>query len=100
MRHLDHPYRAMVSLIAATALRIGKLLARRWSALDLEGGAVAMRESVFEGKFQPPKTPKAVRTIPLGRHVVAVRVVERPLFSGPLQSCVLRSLNFAEHCRP
>lgn len=31
-----------------------------------------MRESVFEGKLQPPKTLKAVRTIPLGRHVNAV----------------------------
>ncbi len=29
-----------------------------------------MRESVFEGKFQPPKTRKAVRTIPFGRRAV------------------------------
>jgi len=44
-----------------TGLRIGELLALRWSALDLEDGALAVRESVFEGKFQPPKTLKAVR---------------------------------------
>ena len=30
-----------------------------------------MRESVFEGKFQSPKTAKALRTIPLGAHAVA-----------------------------
>jgi integrase len=64
LKHLEEPYRTMVSLIAATGLRIGELLALRWSALDLEGGALAVRESVFEGKFQPPKTVKAVRTIP------------------------------------
>ena len=60
----------MVSLIAATGLRIGELLALRWSALDLEVGTLAVRESVFEGKFQPPKTQKALRTIPLGPHAV------------------------------
>jgi integrase len=31
---------------------------------------LAVRESVFEGKFQRPKTQKAVRTIPLGRRAV------------------------------
>jgi integrase len=71
LKCLDEPYRTMVSLIAATGLRVGELLALRWSALDLDSGALAVRESVYEGKFQPPKTLKAVRTIPLGRHAVA-----------------------------
>lgn len=38
LRQVDEPYRTMVQLIAATGLRIGELLALRWSALDLEGG--------------------------------------------------------------
>ena len=70
LKYLDEPYRLMARLIAATGLRIGELAALRWSALDLEGETLAVRESVFEGKFQPPKTPKAMRTIPLGRHAV------------------------------
>jgi integrase len=70
--NLREPYRTMVSLIAATGLRIGELLALRWSALDLDGGTLAVRESVFEGKFQPPKTQRARRTIPLGPRAVAV----------------------------
>lgn len=77
LTHLDEPYRTMVSLIAATGLRIGELLALRWSVLDLEHGSLAVRESVFEGTFQPPKTLKAVRTIPLGRHVVATLTAHR-----------------------
>ena len=68
---LHEPYATMVSLIAATGLRIGELLALRWSAVDLETGALMVRESVYEGRFQPPKTQKAVRTIPLGPHAVA-----------------------------
>jgi len=74
---LNEPYRTMVTLIAATGLRIGELLALRWSSLDLEVGTLNVRESVFEGKFQPPKTQKALRTIPLGRHAVAALSAHR-----------------------
>ncbi len=37
---------------------------------DFEPGTLAVRESVFEGTFQPPKTRRAMRTIPLRRHAV------------------------------
>jgi integrase len=71
LRQVGEPHRTMVSLIAATGLRIGELLALRWSSLDLENGTLTVHESVYEGKFQPPKTRRALRTIPLGRHAVA-----------------------------
>jgi integrase len=74
---LLEPYRTMVSLIAATGLRIGELLALRWRSLDLENGVLMVRESVFEGKFRLPKTQKAVRTIPLGPHTVAALKAHR-----------------------
>jgi len=38
---------------------------------------LTVRESVFEGKFQPPKTRRALRTIPLGRHAVAALIAHR-----------------------
>jgi hypothetical protein len=38
LRELSETHRTMVSLIAATGLRIGELLALRWSSLDLEAG--------------------------------------------------------------
>jgi integrase len=62
----------MIGLIAATGLRIGELLALRWRALDLDVGTLSVRESVFEGKIQQPKTQKARRTIPLGPHAIAL----------------------------
>jgi integrase len=77
LNELDEPYRTMVQLIAATGLRIGELLALRWSALDLENGTLAVRESVFEGKFQAPKTQRAVRTIPLGPHAIRALVAHQ-----------------------
>ncbi|MBZ5557508.1 MAG: site-specific integrase, partial [Acidobacteriia bacterium] len=70
LNEVDEPYRTMVELIAATGLRIGELLAVRWRALDLEVGTLAVRESVYEGKFQRPKTHKSRRTIPLGPHAI------------------------------
>jgi integrase len=77
LAHLREPYRTMLSLIAATGLRIGELLALRWRVLDLEHGTLAVRESLFEGKFQPPKTRKAKRTIPLGPNAIAALAAHR-----------------------
>ena len=71
LRRVAEPYRTMVSVIAATGLRIGELLGLRWRALDLDLGTLAVRESVFEGQFQRPKTQKALRTIPLGPRAIA-----------------------------
>jgi integrase len=71
LEQLQEPHRTMVRLVAATGLRIGELLAVRWAAVDLDAGTLAVRESVYEGKFQPPKTRRAQRTIPLGPQVVA-----------------------------
>lgn len=70
LTQLSEPHRTMVSLIAATGLRVGELLALRWGALDLAAGSLAVRESVYEGTFQAPKTQRAMRTIPLGPHAV------------------------------
>jgi len=77
LERLDEPYKTMVRLIAATGLRIGELLALRWGAVDLDVGTLAVRESVYEGKFQLPKTRRAVRTIPVGPQVVAALVAHR-----------------------
>jgi integrase len=70
LNEVDEPYRTMVELIAATGLRIGELLAVRWRAIDLEIGTLTVRESVYDGKLQRPKTQKSRRTIPLGPHAV------------------------------
>ena len=72
LKEVDEPYRMMIGLIAATGLRIGELPALRWRHLDLAIGTVSVRESVFEGKTEQPKTQKARRTIPLGPHAIGL----------------------------
>ena len=69
---LREPFRTMVALAALTGLRVGELLALRWGALNLPGGVLAVRESVFQGEFDTPKTRKSRRTIPLGPRAVAL----------------------------
>jgi integrase len=68
-------------------LRIGELLGLKWRALDLDIGTLAVRESVFEGQFQPPETQKAVRTIPLGPHAIAaLRRIDSASVGGQLRT--------------
>jgi integrase len=70
LEQLDEPNRTMARLIALTGLRIGELLAVRWRCLDREIGTLSVRESVYEGKFQSPKTRKSRRTMPLGPQII------------------------------
>lgn len=77
LAHLGEPHRTMVSLIAATGLRIGELLAVRWGAVDLEVGTLSVRESLYDGTFGPPKTQRATRTIPLGARTMTVLTEHR-----------------------
>jgi integrase len=71
LNQVVEPHRTMVRLIAVTGMRIGELLAVRWRSLDLEIGTLSVRESVYEGKFQSPKTQKSRRTVPLGPQAVS-----------------------------
>ena len=64
--HLPEPVATMVMLMVLTGLRIGELLALRWQTIDVATGTLHVRESVFEGQFQTPKSEKGTRTIPLG----------------------------------
>lgn len=66
LERLEEPYRTMVALTAITGVRIGELLAFRWRAVDFQARTLRIAESVFQGKFQTPKSGKSVRTIPIG----------------------------------
>lgn len=55
-----------------TGLRIGELLALRWQDIDFDRGFFSVRQTVYEGHFDVPKSKRSKRTLPLGpmcRHI-------------------------------
>jgi integrase len=49
-----------------TGLRIGELLALRWQDIDFDKGSFSVRQTVYEGHFDVPKSKRSKRTLPLG----------------------------------
>lgn len=57
----EEPYRTFYWLLAETGLRAGELCGLRVEDLDLENPAVRVRQSVWRGRTQPPKSAAAYR---------------------------------------
>jgi len=55
-----------------TGMRLGELLALRWSDIDWHGGTIRVRRSVWRGQFQEPKSKRSVRTIGMSPKLAAV----------------------------
>lgn len=75
-------YRAAVIMLAGSGLRIGELLGLRVADVDFLRRTVRVeRQRLQEGRIGPPKTPKSVRTVPIGQVVVdglAAHLVAHP----------------------
>ena len=57
--------RTMAGLAILSGLRRGELFALRWRDLDEDDRFLIVREAVYEGRFDIPKTAAGVRQIPL-----------------------------------
>lgn len=65
LEKLPEPSRAIATLLASTGLRIGELLALRWQDVDLEKKYLWVRQTVYEGHFDEPKSKRSKRKVPL-----------------------------------
>ncbi len=63
---LPEPSRSLAWLLVLTGLRVGEVLALRWRDIDLALGCLRVRQTVYEGRFDDPKTRRSKRTVPLG----------------------------------
>jgi integrase len=62
---LPEPVRTMALVCIFTGVRAGELFALRWRHVDFGRGVLQVRESVYKGRYGPPKTQTGVRDLPL-----------------------------------
>jgi integrase len=67
-----HDYSALLTIAIETGLRKGELLGLQWGDIDLDGAVLHVRRQWTKyGELTAPKTPKALRRVPLAPHVVS-----------------------------
>lgn len=64
------PYDTLFWLAAETGLRSGELLGLRVEDLDLESGSIVVRQSIWGGKVQKPKTENSLRAFAFSPQLV------------------------------
>jgi len=75
---LPEPARSIATLLAFTGLRIGEMLALRWKDVDLDGASLQVRQAVYEGIIDEPKSQSSRRTVPLADIGVAMLRSRKP----------------------
>jgi integrase len=95
---LPEPSRSLAWLLSFTGLRIGELLALRWSDVDLEGGFIRVRQTVYEGQFDDPKSKRSRRTVPLGTQGAEILKGRKPEACDP-EALVFAARNGSPLCR-
>ena len=75
---LPEPSRSLAWLLSFTGLRIGELLALRWRDVDLDAGLIRVRQTVYEGQFDDPKSKRSRRTVPLGTQGAQILAARKP----------------------
>lgn len=80
---LAEPSRSVAKLLAMTGLRIGELLALRWQDVDLQNGFLTVRQTVYEGHFDEPKSKRSKRSVPLGPQGIEVLAQLQPIEANP-----------------
>jgi len=109
LRAAEGPYRTFYWLVGETGLRSGELCGLRVDDLDVENRLVRVRQSVWRGKSQSPKSEKAVREAAispdLANHLAAYVRTWRPnerrlLFATRNGTPWLADMVLKRHFRP
>jgi integrase len=83
LQTLAEPSRSLAWLLVLTGLRVGELLALRWQDVDLEAGFLRVRQTVYEGHFDEPKSRSSARTVPLSSKVIEILSRRKPAVLDP-----------------
>jgi integrase len=77
LNELPEPSRSIAALIVLTGLRIGEMLALRWCDVDLTARTLRVRQTVYQGVFDTPKTKRSRRVVPLSPIAVQILGLQR-----------------------
>jgi integrase len=75
---LPEPSRSLAWLLVLTGLRVGEALALRWRDIDLALGCLRVRQTVYEGRFDDPKSKRSKRTVLLGAKGIEILSAFKP----------------------
>jgi integrase len=64
---LREPCHTAVAMAIATGMRRCELFALRWCDVDLEKSVIHVRQRIYEGLIDIPKTPRSIRDLPVPR---------------------------------
>lgn len=90
---LREPSRTMVLLGLLTGMRIGEILGLRWQDVDPVACQLRIRQTIYRGAINTPKTKASWRILPLPRVIVRALIAMRP---DPAQ-CAEETLVFRTH---
>jgi integrase len=93
---LPEPSRSIAALLTMTGLRIGELLALRWMDVDFNGKTLRVRQTVYNGQIDTPKTKRSNRCVPLSP--LAVEILSRQR-TGSASDLVFSSRAGSPLCR-
>lgn len=88
---LSEPSRSIVILLVLTGLRIGELLALRWSDVDFSESCLRVHQTVYDGRFDTPKTQASAAPLPLSQE--AVYTLRRLVSGGAADGLVFANRN-------
>jgi integrase len=80
---LPEPSASLAWLLVFTGLRVGELLALCWRDVDLERGVLRVTQTVYEGHFDEPKSPRSRRSVPLGAKSIEILTARKPAGVNP-----------------
>ena len=79
---LREPCHTAVATAIATGMRRCELFALRWCDVDFEKSVIPVRQRIYEGVIDTPKTPRSIRDLPIPRWLAEKLLKHRDRIGG------------------
>ncbi len=79
---LREPCHTAVATAIATGMRRCELFALRWCDVDFEKSVIHVRQRIYEGVIDTPKTPRSIRDLPIPRWLAEKLLKHRNRIGG------------------